>query len=233
MNFQGWLTIAGVQDYVSYVSDPNTLMSGIYFSNYRLIYVCSAYRAADNPYGITDATNNALIARSRDLVDYVNRLGGSLIVLTQAGLQYPYGFLPDPLVFVSETFSSVAVTQDMALFSPTSTADNLFHNYWHGYFDGPIDYGGVYRVLVYQQGYCSQTNGQYQNCAATMVANMHTKLTNVACWNKAADASAAANPLCWRCVSCCTLRSRAFLQVQTNSPFHYYLQVLKISIFMC
>jgi hypothetical protein len=37
--------------------------------------------------GMTDDANNALIARAAELKSYVNVLGGSLVVLTQVGLQ--------------------------------------------------------------------------------------------------------------------------------------------------
>lgn len=200
LNFQGWLQTSGVLDQVTYVSDPLVLRKNISFADFRLVYVPSAYRP-DNLDGAVNATNDALVARRADLVHYVNTLGGSLIVLTQFGMLNPYGFLPDPLTFVAETLSNVSVTADMTLFSPTSNASNLNRNIWQGHFSGPIDYSGIYRVLVYKQGQCNHTNGQHQECAATMVANQRAKLTHLPCWNKDSDPISAADPLCWRCVS--------------------------------
>lgn len=187
---------------MTYVSDPATLRNpaAINFANYRLIYLPSSYRS-DNPYGITDATNNAFITRSADLVYYVNNLGGSLVVLTQAYLSNPYGFLPSPLSFVAYTFPAVQVTADMALFSPTSNSGNLYHDSWHGYFTGPTDWSGIYRVLVHQTGSCSQPNGQNQTCHATMVANYHAKLTAHTCYDKATSTTSRNDPACWRSVS--------------------------------
>lgn len=193
------MQIAGMPDNVRYVSDPWILQHNIYFPSYRLIYVPSAYRP-DNLDGIVNATNDALVMRRKDLIHYVNTLGGSLIVLAQSGMLNPYGFLPDPLILVGDNIKNVSITADMLLFSPTSNASNLHRDVWRGYFSGPIDYSGIYRVLVHKLGNCSHTNGRYQNCAAMMVANQQTKLTNIPCWDKDSDPTIAENPLCWRCV---------------------------------
>lgn len=196
-----WLALANVTDPVTYVSDPNTLLSPSLtnFSNYRLIYLPSAYRV-DNPGGITNATNDALTVRSQDLINYVNQ-GGSLICLTQAGLTSPYAFLPNPLIFQPDQFQAVNVSMDMPAFSPTSNAGNLFHSMWHGYFTGPIDWSGIARVLVYQQDACPVASGINQNCNATMIANIHSVLTSHVCDAKSTDATSAADPACWRWVN--------------------------------
>lgn len=199
-SFSQWLVLANVTDPVTYVSDPTILLNttATNFTNYRMIYIPSAYRI-DNPGGITNSTNDALTLRSSDLINYVN-MGGSLIVLTQSGLNNPYAFLPNPLIFQPFQFQAVNVSGDMPLFSPTSNAANLFHSMWHGYFTGPVDWSGIYRVLVYQQNSCPVANGANQNCNATMIANVHTKLTSHSCSDKATDATTQSDPACWRWV---------------------------------
>ena len=58
--------------------------------------------------------------------------------------------LPAPfaLQYQQAAFSDVTVTAEMGKVSPTSDNVNLDHNLWHGYFTGPKDWSGIYRVLV-------------------------------------------------------------------------------------
>jgi hypothetical protein len=97
---------------------------------------------------MTGNQNTALMRRTAALRTYVNEQGGSLIVLTQAGLAAPYGFLPQPLTFVRATFIDVTVVGSLNTISPDSDSANLDHDAWHGYFTGPINYGGIFQVLV-------------------------------------------------------------------------------------
>lgn len=40
----------------------------------------------------------------------------------------------------------------MKTISPDSNSVNLDHNAWHGYFTGPKDWSGIYRVIVSVRG---------------------------------------------------------------------------------
>lgn len=159
------------------IADPVTCN----FSNYRLVYLPSAFRPnhvfpngtieADNPGGITDAQNNAFISRRADLAEYINN-GGSFMALTQFAMSDPYGFMPIPLEFTEMEFPDVAIEPDIQLVSPTSNSGNLDHNSWHGFFTGPQDWSGIYRVLVYKTGECPVANGYNQNCNATVLVGV-------------------------------------------------------------
>jgi hypothetical protein len=76
----------------------------------------------DNTYcGILNYQSEALrLNRVNDLKNYVNS-GGSLVVLTQQGLSYPYGFFPLPIQFSALEYSDASVTDQMAAISPTTT----------------------------------------------------------------------------------------------------------------
>lgn len=60
----------------------------------------------------------------------------------------PYGFFPINLTFVKEDFIDVSITAEMEPLSNTTTNGNLDHTFWHGYFTGPRDWSGIYRVVV-------------------------------------------------------------------------------------
>jgi hypothetical protein len=109
---------------------------------------CPAYTQYNTKGGITNTQNQALTGRLQALKAYVNEQGGSLVVLTQEGLNTPYSFFPTPLTFVDEEFSDVTVTGNMKSISPDSDSANLDHYLWHGYFTGPNNYGGIFQVLV-------------------------------------------------------------------------------------
>jgi hypothetical protein len=98
--------------------------------------------------GMTSSQNTALQGRTAALRAYVNEQGGSLIVLTQAGQNAPYGFLPQPLTFVRANFIDVTITGNMISMSPDTDSANLDHDAWHGWFTGPTNYGGIFQVLV-------------------------------------------------------------------------------------
>lgn len=70
--------------------------------------------------GITNTQATALANRRSALQQYVNVLGGSLVVLTQAGLNAPYAFFPSPLTFVQSVSQTVVniYTVNFCLLSP-------------------------------------------------------------------------------------------------------------------
>ena len=76
----------------------------------------------------------------------------------------------------------------MPYISPDSTSIAISHNAWHGYWDGPPDWSGIYQVLAYKSikqstvqntlpGICTITNGPDQYCQATVLLNYNTILT--------------------------------------------------------
>lgn len=123
-------------------------IASVDFAQFRLLYVPSSSKQTKG--GVQNAQNDALMERAADIKNYVNVLGGSLVVLTQAGLRSPYGFFPLALEFTFAEFSEVTVTDDMQGISPATTSASLKHSYWHGYFTGPRDWAGIYRVLAFK-----------------------------------------------------------------------------------
>jgi hypothetical protein len=62
------------------------------------------------------------------------------------GLTQPYGFFPLALNFTSADFTDVSVTPNMRLLSPDTDDTNVDHWAWHGVFQWPVDYGGIFTV---------------------------------------------------------------------------------------
>ena len=84
-----------------------------------------------------------LVARKADIATYVNKFGGSFVVLGQSSLTNAYKWLPVPLVYTPAQFTNVDVTPDINSISNTSTGPNLSHYAWHGYFTGPPNWAGI------------------------------------------------------------------------------------------
>lgn len=172
----------------------------------QVLYIPSAYMNNGGVIvrGINDAQNSALAARVADVTEYVNEYGGSLVCLGQSRLVDAYGWLPVPLWFRAYDFWDVSTTPDLgSAFSASSTDENLDHCCWHGYFYGPPDWAGIYRVLAYQTGHCTVTNGPSTNCRASLLANINTVLTAEDCYNGIDDDGNGYidkdDPACWRC----------------------------------
>ncbi|KAL6750251.1 hypothetical protein V8C86DRAFT_3183690, partial [Haematococcus lacustris] len=76
---------------------------------------------------------------------------------------------------------------------------------WHGYFTGPQDWSGIYRVLVSAVGLhgCPVPSGPTQDCWATVLCNQYTYLSAEICGNAIDDdgngLADKADPVCWRC----------------------------------
>ncbi|GLC48176.1 hypothetical protein PLESTB_000067600 [Pleodorina starrii] len=199
-SFEGWVTAAG---YSTSIITYATIPLAVYYynlSSYKLMYVPSDH--VNTVGGIDGVINAALILIKDKIFDFINVRGGSMIVLAQGALSNPYGFLPLPMAFVPDDFRDVTVTGEMKLYSPTSNNDNLDHDYWHGYFTGPVDWNGM-RVVVYQTGYCPVPFGPNQNCRATVLCNVNTVLTYENCWdsrdNNGDSRVDKDDPACWRC----------------------------------
>ncbi|KAG2498141.1 hypothetical protein HYH03_003899 [Edaphochlamys debaryana] len=75
---------------VTFLQDADAVGSAI-FTDARLIYIPSAQTEAGG--GLTDAMNAELSTRMTDLDAFVTQYGGSLITLSQRGLQNPFEFL--------------------------------------------------------------------------------------------------------------------------------------------
>jgi hypothetical protein len=74
---------------------------------------------------------------------------------------------PQSLDFTALDFYDASATEDMAQISPATTNDNLDHQFWHGYWTGPLGWNGL-RVLAYQARFCPVPYGCGQNCRATV-----------------------------------------------------------------
>ena len=162
----------------------NTSIASVNFGAYKIVYIPSDYGRG----GITEAQNAVLITRKSDLADYINNQGGSLIALGQGPINTAYQWLPQTLTYVSQDFTNVTVTTGMPYISANSTSIEISHKAWHGYWDGPPDWSGVYQVLAYKSikqdtavnkipGICTATNGPNQYCQATVLLNYNTVLT--------------------------------------------------------
>ncbi|KAL6761736.1 hypothetical protein V8C86DRAFT_3181595 [Haematococcus lacustris] len=188
-----WLAHAGLTSAPLTYAVTEQQLSGLDFSQYRLIYIPSSWinnvsgpglNPENTRGGILDWQSDVLGARrAGDLRTYINDLGGSLVVLTQEGLSNPYSFLPRPLQFEMAPLSSVQASEDMAAISPGTTSASLSAIQWHGYLTGPQDWSGIYRVLVARTGACTIPNGPNQDCQATILCNVRTVLTAELCYN--------------------------------------------------
>lgn len=178
-NISGWTEPVTVLNSTAAISSVN-------FGAYKIVYIPSDY----NRGGITEAQNAILVTRKNDLADYINNQGGSLIVLGQISITTSYNWLPQQLSYHPDGFSNVTVTTGMPYISSASSSIAISHNAWHGYWDGPVDWAGIYQVLAYKSiyqdlqnnatvkaGICTVTAGSQQYCQATVLLNYNTILT--------------------------------------------------------
>ncbi len=145
-SFNSWLDQARLARTLVDVVLNETALNATSFGNYRVIHVPSS--SFQTSGGLSNAMSNSLMRRRAFLSDYVNVLGGSLIVLTQDGQSNPYGFFPSPLVYVRTDYINVTASVNMPQISAPTDSVNLDHNAWHGYFTGPRDFAGIMQVLV-------------------------------------------------------------------------------------
>ena len=119
-------------------------ISTVDFADFDVIFVPSNENDGD-PRGITNADLALLNARSSDIANFVNVLGGGLIALTEqdADPALAFGFLPIPLEFEGIDYTDVEPTAAMAALAPAATADNMSHDLWHNVWTGPEGYGGL------------------------------------------------------------------------------------------
>ncbi|GAX76820.1 hypothetical protein CEUSTIGMA_g4266.t1, partial [Chlamydomonas eustigma] len=215
--FQSWISGAGITDTITYVTST-TQIALVNFNQYLLLYIPSAYINGGGVQvnGITDAQNNALVARSQDIKTYINTFGGSLIALGQSTLSKPYGWLPVQVNYTQKNNINIGTTADINVISNTSTGPNLSHNAWHGYFWGPPDWSGIYRVLAYLSGQCTIVNGPNTSCNATVLCNVNTYLSAELCydgWDNDGNGLVDKNdPACWFC-------GDGYLDNQPSNPF--------------
>ncbi|EFJ46060.1 hypothetical protein VOLCADRAFT_93569 [Volvox carteri f. nagariensis] len=168
-SLEGWVAAAGYSpSIITYVRKPADVAAYYNLSSYKLLYIPSD--SGQTTGGIDATMNLALIGIKDRIFDFVNE-GGSMVVLTQGSQSKPYGFLPMPMIFTATDFIDVTVTNEMKLYSPDSTSDNLDHYAWHGYFTGPVDWNGM-RVVAYQAGFCPVLSGPKQDCRATAIPSL-------------------------------------------------------------
>ncbi|KXZ54761.1 hypothetical protein GPECTOR_4g831 [Gonium pectorale] len=149
---------------ITYATTPSDLLAAN-LSAYKLLYVPSDNENTDG--GITASLHQALGSIRQRIVSFVNNRGGSMIVLTQAGIATdPWAFLPVPLTFTYDDFVDVDTTGLMSQISPQSDSSNLDHSYWHGYWTGPVDWNGL-TVMAHKAGECPVASGPNQDCKAT------------------------------------------------------------------
>lgn len=101
------------------------------FAGFAMIAVVGS--AAETCSGLTQAENNALVARQGDIADFVNN-GGGLFGGTQTGLTSPYGYLPDAASFGNRNtdYDEIEATPDGEALGITDT--NLDLCCWHNTF---------------------------------------------------------------------------------------------------
>ncbi|GIL44854.1 hypothetical protein Vafri_2312 [Volvox africanus] len=200
-SLEGWVQLAGYPiSSITYATDY-TKFASFNLTQYKLLYVPSD--SSNTVGGITSVQNNALIAMKSSMIKFVNKRGGSMVVLTQSTFgTKAFGFLPVSFNFIALDFVDVSITPEMQLFSPDSNNSNLDHVYYHGYFDRPIDWNGM-RVMAYQTGFCPVTSGRLQQCRATVLCNTKTILTAENCHdgtdNDGDGLVDKSDPDCWRC----------------------------------
>lgn len=146
VQFNSWMKAIGNPEPVTILTNVNDISNAnkYNFDNYKVLYIPSAYvnNGGVTVSGINDQQNVALANRQADVVRYINQKGGSLIALGQSRLQRAYQWLPAPLTYTYYDNIYMGVQSDIDTISPNSTADNISHNAWHGYFTGPIGWSG-------------------------------------------------------------------------------------------
>ena len=146
--FNGW-NVLGPVGVVTHARTTTEIATAV-FSDYQLVYIPS-WGPDQTAGGITTAQIAELNLRQPDLAHYVNKLGGALIALTQAGAPGGWGWLPVPLIALNQTFGSVDITPALQALSPTTTTTNMDHDFFHNVFTGPPGFSGL-GVLAVRTG---------------------------------------------------------------------------------
>ena len=120
------------------------------FSKYAVIYIPSA--STETSGGISSAQVTSLNKRQPDIANFVNMQGGSLVALTQAGLQNGWGFLPIALTTQPTSFDKASPTADLLEFAPNVTSALLSHCCYHNVFTGPAGYSGLKVLATHNSG---------------------------------------------------------------------------------
>jgi hypothetical protein len=101
-----------------------------YLINVNMIYLPST---SDSTLGgITDLEINAFITKNLELANYVNVLGGSLLVLNQRPTKY--GWIPFPITVTTYCREYMTPTGYLTSFAPGFTDSNVDHYCWHNWF---------------------------------------------------------------------------------------------------
>jgi|GEM_PF-5411269 len=126
-------------------------ISRVDFSLHAFVYLPSA--GEHTLGGLTVRQIAALNERQPDLARFVNEKGGSLIALTQAGVEGGWGFLPLPLTTEDTSFDVAEPTEALHAFVPSLTAVDLSHKSFHNVFTGPSGYSGLQVLAVNDEAY--------------------------------------------------------------------------------
>ncbi|WP_434385871.1 HYR domain-containing protein [Melittangium boletus] len=126
-------------------------ISRVDFTQYAFVYLPSA--GEHTLGGLSVRQIATLNERQTDLARFVNEKGGSLLALTQAGVEGGWGFLPVPLTTVDTSFDIAEPTAALQAFVPTLTAVDLSHKSFHNVFTGPSGYSGLQVLAVNDEAY--------------------------------------------------------------------------------
>lgn len=121
-------------------------ISTVNFNQFRIIYIPSD--DSDTGGGISDADIALLTARKNEIQNYVNKVGGGFIALTEASAATPYAFLELPLPFVINTNitggSNLKQTPLLAAAGFNITDAELNNGTpWHNEFIGPPGFNNL------------------------------------------------------------------------------------------
>ena len=132
-------------------------IASVDFSQFAFVYLPSVEHQTLG--GLTVQQIAALNARQPDLAHFVNDLGGSLLALTQAGVEGGWGFLPVPLQTQDITFDTASPTDELRGFAPAVDTTDLSHKSFHNVFTGPSGYSGLH-VLAFNDEVYNPQKGQ-------------------------------------------------------------------------
>ncbi|GIL84042.1 hypothetical protein Vretifemale_12753, partial [Volvox reticuliferus] len=167
-----WVKLAGYdKSMITYANDTSKF-SSYNLNAYKLVYIPSGDYATSG--GITGAMSDALQNMKSAVTNFVNVRGGSLIALAEPmrnEYMYAYGFLPISMEVTinyekEDWITNGTVTNEMSIYSPTTTSSTLNERSWLGYFTGPTDWNGL-RVVAHVPDSCPVPQGRNQNCHAT------------------------------------------------------------------
>jgi cysteine-rich repeat protein len=204
-SLEGWNDPAngGPGANITIIRDPAVIAS-VRFEDYTVVYLPSYSGTTQG--GITNTQLAAVNARGADLKAYVNDSNGRILALTEQGANAPYGWLPNPLTYVTIQDDDIDPTPEMDTQFPGSGANatNMNHAAYHSAWTGPDGFSGLYVLAVSKQTRIPDPSGLTPWIdAPVIVGGCNLRITIEICDNGTDDDGDGQtdenDPDCWVC----------------------------------